>query len=604
MIILGVSAYHADSAAAIIVDGRLIAVVEEERFRRVKHWAGFPSEAIRYCLAEAGLTIDQISHVAISRDPKAHLWRKAWFALSHRPKAGYLLDRLRNRSRVKDLGETLREALGVRRERVKAAIHYVEHHTSHMASAFYVSPFDAAAVASIDAMGDFVSTQWGVGKGRKLEVQGKIHFPHSLGFLYTAGTQYLGFPKYGDEYKVMGLAAYGEPDYLDDFRRIIRCKKDGTFALNLDYFRHHRDGVAMSWDGGEPVVGPLWSTEWERLLGPARKTNEEITPRHQAIAASLQAVFEEVYLDLLVHLAEETGLRCLCLAGGCAMNSVANGKILDQTPFHEIYIQSAAGDAGTAIGAAYSVWHERLGQPRSFVMDHSSWGPKYDRETCRKTLRDAGFVVDAVSPHALPLTPHESERSYGITEIANEDELCRKTAHAIVDGKVVGWFQGRMEWGPRALGNRSILADPRRMEMKEILNARIKRREPFRPFAPSILIEAVSDYFEKSYPDPFMLKVYQIKKEKRGVIPAVTHVDGSGRLQTVDRVANPRYWRLIKAFEAITGVPVVLNTSFNENEPIVCTPAEAVDCFARTKMDVLVLGDFFIERREASGVRA
>jgi len=366
-------------------------------------------------------------------------------------------------------------------------------------------------------------------------------------------------------------------DYLDAFQRIIRLEKDGTFKLNLDYFRHHREGVSMSWEEGAPVVGPLWSAEWERLLGPARKPGDEITPRHQAIAASLQAVFEEAYLDLLLHLAEETGLRRLCLAGGCAMNSVANGKILDQTPFQEVYIQSAAGDAGTAIGAAFSVWHERLGHPRSFVMDHSYWGPQFSNDDIRGVL---GSRREGIT----------------ITELHDEEELCRRTAQAIADGKVVGWFQGRMEWGPRALGNRSILADPRRPEMKDILNERIKRREPFRPFAPSILVEAVGDYFEQRYPDPFMLKVYQIKKEKRSVIPAVTHVDGSGRLQTVDRGANPLYWRLIKTFESLTGVPVVLNTSFNENEPIVRTPSEAMDCFLRTQMDVLVLGNFFIER--------
>ncbi|MEW6324884.1 MAG: carbamoyltransferase N-terminal domain-containing protein, partial [Nitrospirota bacterium] len=493
MIILGINAYHADASAAILVDGKLVAAAEEERFRRVKHWAGFPAEAIRYCLAEAGVAIGQVDHVAISRDPRAHLFKKAWFALTHRPNPAYLIDRLRNRSRVGDILGRLPPISNLQ----SPNLHHVEHHRAHMASAFFVSPFEEAAVASIDAMGDFASAMVGRGRGERLEIGDNVLFPHSLGFLYTAGTQYLGFSKYGDEYKVMGLAAYAEPDYLDAFRRMIRREKDGTFALNLDYFRHHRDGVAMSWEGGEPVIGPLWSAEWERLLGPVRKPGEEITPRHQAIAASLQAIFEEVYFGLLNALHERTGLTALCLAGGCAMNSVANGKIFDRTPFREVYIQSAAGDAGTAIGAAFSVWHERLGRPRSFIMEHSYWGPRFTDADVRGAL---------------------AARKIAAVDIRDEAELCAKTARAIADGKIVGWFQGRMEWGPRALGNRSILADPRRAEMKELLNARIKRREPFRPFAPSVLVEAVGGYFEKSYPDPFMLKVYTIKKEQRDLI--------------------------------------------------------------------------------------
>jgi carbamoyltransferase len=356
---------------------------------------------------------------------------------------------------------------------------------------------------------------------------------------------------------------------------MIRLNGQASFELNLDYFRHHRDGISMSWASGEPVIGSLYSDKWQKLLGPARKTGGELTTQHENIAASLQAIFEEVYFTILRRAYNLTQSKKLCLAGGCAMNSVANGKIFDQTPFEDVYIQAAAGDSGTAIGAAFYAYHHVLGNPRQFVMQHAYWGPQFGD---------------------FELNGQLNRKNY--KKIEGEEELCHLTAQAIANGKVVGWFQGRMEWGARALGNRSILADPRRSNMKDILNARIKRREPFRPFAPSILEEAVGDYFERSYPDPFMIKVYPIRKEKRETIPAVTHVDGTGRLQTVSRKENPLYWKLIKAFEKLTGVPVILNTSFNENEPIVCTPKEALECFQRTKMDVLVLGNYFIEKTE------
>jgi carbamoyltransferase len=558
------------------VNGKLIAACEEERFRRIKHWAGFPTKSIEFCLSEAGVSIDQVDHIAISRDPKAHFFKKILFVISHRLNLSYLRDRIQNRKHVKNIKDILAEELGVERSRIKANIHHVEHHRSHMASAFFVSGFDESAVVSIDALGDYVSTMWGVGREKNLDVLQQVQFPHSLGFLYTAGTQYLGFPKYGDEYKVMGLAAYGKPEYLDAFRKMIRLKDDGKFELNLDYFRHHRDGISMTWENGEPTIGYLFSDQWGKLLGLARKPTEEITHKHENIAASLQAIFEEVYFEILNRAYDFAKSRKLCLAGGCAMNSVANGKIFDRTPFEDVYVQAAAGDAGTAIGAAFYAYHHVLGNPRQFVMQHAYWGPQFEKFELNGQISQQDFQ-----------------------RIENEDELCRLTAQAIASGKVVGWFQGRMEWGARALGNRSILADPRNPEMRDILNARIKRRETFRPFAPSILEEAVGDYFEKKYPDPFMIKVYPVKKEKRKLIPAVTHVDGTGRLQTVNRQENLRYWKLIKAFETLTGIPIVLNTSFNENEPIVCSPKEAIDCFQRTKMDVLVLGDYFLEKKKS-----
>ncbi|MBI4564976.1 MAG: carbamoyltransferase [Planctomycetes bacterium] len=571
--ILGVNAYHGDAAACIVVDGTLIAAAEEERFRRIKHWAGVPTQAIRYCLREAGVEWKDVRVIASNRDPKANLLRKAIFTLSRRPGFDLVRDRLKNALRVRDLKSALETELGP----AAADITRVEHHRAHLASAFFVSPFDDAALLSVDGFGDFVSTMTAEGRGADNRVFDKVAFPHSLGLFYTAVTQYLGFPKYGDEYKVMGLAPYGEPTHLRQMEDIAQLGPGGTFRLNLDYFLHHSEGVAMTWDGGEPAMGRAFSDKFAETFGPVRRPDEPLEDRHRDLAASLQAMYEKAFFHLLNHLHERTRNPRLCLAGGCAMNSVANGKIFDHTPFRDVYIQPAAGDAGGALGAAYDAHHRLLGQPRGFVMKHAYWGPQFSTEEIEKTLQG--------SPG-----PYRHEL------IENTPALVRKTAEAIRDGKVVGWFQGRMEWGPRALGNRSIVVDPRRADMKDVLNARIKRREPFRPFAPSILLERTGEYFETSYPDPFMIKVYKVRPEKRATIPAVTHVDGSGRLQTVSREENPLYWELIREFDRLTGVPVILNTSFNENEPIVCTPREALECFLRTKMDVLVAGDFFLSK--------
>ena len=467
------------------------------------------------------------------------------------------------------------------KDRITAQIHHIEHHRAHLASTFYVSPFETAAVASVDGFGDFISTMIGQGEGTKIEIFDRVTFPHSLGLFYLAMTQYLGFPNYGDEYKIMGLAACGKPKYHDALRTIVRLESKGRFSLNLDYFQHHSEGVSMSWEDGTPHIGKVFSKEWERLLGPPRQPNAETTDRHADLASSLQVMYEEAFFHILASLQERTGQRSLCLAGGCALNSVANGQISQRSTFQDIYIPPAAGDAGGAIGAAYVVWHEVLGQPRSFVLDRSDWGPEFDLndvQSCIRTreraLLEAGFRIDS----------HP-----------DSEKVCQWTAKQISEGKVVGWFQGRMELGSRALGHRSILADPRRSEMKDILNARIKRRESFRPFAPSILEEAVGDYFEQTAPSPFMTMTYKVKSEKRDIIPASTHVDGTGRLQTINRHSDPLYWQLIKEFENLTNVPVLLNTSFNENEPIVCTPDQALDCFLRTKMDVLILGPFTLE---------
>jgi carbamoyltransferase len=601
MIILGLNAYHGDSSACLVTEGKLLAAVEEERFRRIKHWAGFPVEAIRYCLDEAKVKIEDIDHIAVNRNPKANLLRKALFTFRKQPCFGLVKDRLKNASKVIDIKEKLAQEFGVKTASLKAKVHHVEHHVAHLASAFMVSPYERAAVVSLDGFGDFVGAMWGRGEGNRLKVGGRILFPHSLGLYYLSLTQFLGFPKYGDEYKVMGLAGFGEASWLENMRTIVKLNSNGRFELSLKYFIHHSEGITMTWDGGEPKMGPVYSREMERHLGPARNPEEPIEKRHEDIAASLQAMYEQAFFHLLNYAYDQTRIPNLCLAGGCAMNSVANGKILDQTPFEVVYIQAAAGDAGGALGAAFYVWNQELNKPRDFVMDKAYWGPAFDNESCLKAIEERGLrpgknsLPAGLQAQASNLGPPSS---ITIQEIPDEDRLCQETAKEIANGKVAGWFQGRMEWGPRALGNRSIVVDPRRVEMKDVLNARIKRRERFRPFAPSILLERVGEYFERDYPDPFMIKVYPVRPEKRAEIPAVTHVDGTGRLQTVRKEDNPLYWKLIKEFEKITGVPVVLNTSLNENEPIICTPAEALDCFLRTKMDVLVVGNYLLKKKD------
>ncbi len=582
MNILGINAYHGDVSAVLVRDGEVIAAVEEERFRRVKHWAGFPRDAIAACLRMGQVDAAEIDAFAVSRDVHANVLRKVLFALWSRPAFGLVRDRVQNSRRVRDISVALAESLGLDHYLVRRRLHYVEHHPAHLASSFFVSPFEEAAVCAIDGFGDFVSTSFAVGRGSRMDLRGKVFFPHSLGLLYLAVTQFLGFMKYGDEYKVMGLAPYGEPRQVDKLSRLVRLKSDGFFELDLSYFVHWSQGAPMTWDDGEPTLGAVCSPKLEQLLGPARKSDEPVTSYHEDIAASLQRVYEDAAFHVLNQVHKRTRLDCLCLAGGCAMNSVANGKIREKTPFREVFIQPAAGDNGTALGAAFYVWHQVLRQPRSFTMSNGYWGPAFD---------------DTVVHQALAQRQSDLELSgCTISCLASENELCSWAADRIANGEVVGWFQGRMEWGARALGNRSILADPRRHDMREIINTKIKFRERFRPFAPSIAEESLHDYFVDAVPDPYMIQVYPVRPEKRSVIPAVTHVDGSGRLQTVSRDTNPLYWKLIKAFEARTGVPVLLNTSFNENEPIVHEPAEALDCFLRTRMDALVLGPYVVAK--------
>jgi carbamoyltransferase len=583
MNILGINAYHGNASAALVCDGKLIAAVEEERFNRVKYAAGFPAAAIRYCLKEAGITLSDIDHVAVPRNPYARLATKLFYAIRM---PSFARERAKVISKFTGIPSALAWAFDSDPAKIKATFHRVEHHQAHLASSYFVSPFEHAALLSADGLGDFASSMWGVGRGARMQIDGSIAFPHSLGLYYSAVTQYLGFLKFGDEYKVMGLGAYGEPKYTEAFRDIVRFDPNGGefgFRLGLDYFTHHKTGPEMSWADSDktPILGKMFSDAMQKKLGaPARQPDEPLEQRHRDLAASLQARLEEVYLGMLRKLATRTGAKAVCLAGGVAFNCVANGKIFDSTPFKQVYVHAAAGDAGLAVGAAYHVWHQTLGKPRSFVMDHAYWGPGYSSTEIRNALQSSAV----------------SQGGFTITELP-DPELMRQTAAIIADAKILGWYQGRAEWGPRALGNRSIVADPRRPEMKEILNSRIKHREIFRPFAPSILAEKTGEWFSKSHPSPFMTLAYSVLPDKRDKIPAPTHVDGTGRLQTVTADANPRYHALITEFERQTGVPVVLNTSFNDNEPIVCRPEEALDCFLRTKMDALVLGNFLIVRQ-------
>jgi carbamoyltransferase len=575
MIILGINAYHADSSAAIFVNGQLVAAIEEERFRRVKHWAGFPEMAIRFCLKEAGIGFENVDYFAIGRDPKAKLFKKLLY-LAKNPSGSMdaVKNRIQNSRKVGSLENELAGISGLPESHFKSKIKQVEHHRSHIASAFFASPFEEAACISIDGSGDFTTTMLAVGKGTEITVLESIDFPHSLGIFYTAFTQLLGFPHYGDEYKVMGMAPYGEPKYLDKLKDVIHLTDDGLFQLNLKYFRKATKGVISYGIDHVPVVQPLFNNAMVALFGEARKKGEPLTQDHKDLAASVQKMTELTIFHLVNHLHKRTGLDNLCLAGGVAQNSVANGKITTHSGFKNIYIPSAAHDAGISIGAALYVQHQLLHEKRMPAVFSAYTGSHFTNDEIKQALRDQN----------IGFTEHEDEIIY------------EKVTDCLAGGGVVGWFSGKSEFGPRALGGRSILADPRRPDAKQILNSKIKRRESFRPFAPSVLKEFVDEYFEQNDAVPFMEKVFLIKENKRKEIPAVTHIDGTGRLQTVDKNVSPRYYRLIDTFRKKAGVPILLNTSFNENEPIVNTPQDALNCYLRTDMDMLVMENILISR--------
>ena len=562
--ILGVSAFYHDAAACLLRDGELIAAAQEERFSRVKNDPSFPREAIAYCLREARITPGDLAAVAFYDKPILKFERLLRTYLSVAP-AGLVSFVRVTPSWVRQklrLPKLLKKEVGF-----KGPLYYAEHHESHAASAFYASPFDEAALLTIDGVGEWTTTASGVGRGTTMTLTREIRFPHSLGLLYSAFTAYLGFKVNSDEYKVMGAAPYGAPAYADLIRReLVDVRPDGSFRLNLDYFAFTR-GAQM------------FNRRFEELFGgPARDPRAKLTKREWDIAASIQHVTEEIVLAMCRALHAETGLTTLCLAGGVALNCVANGRVIRETPFTRLFVQPAAGDAGGALGAALVVAHSIMGQPRHPAMTHALYGPSYGDDEIRS----------AISAQSLP------------ARTLPEEALLRMTAALIAAGKVVGWFQGRMEFGPRALGSRSILADARSPTMRDQVNRKIKFREGFRPFAPAVLEERLGEYFELDQPSPFMLLVAQVRPERR-IIPAVTHVDGSARIQTVTEETNPRFYRLIEAFDRLTGVPIVLNTSFNvRDQPIVCTPAEAMDCFMRTDMDAVVLGDHLVCKPDVS----
>ena len=569
--ILGLNAFHGDAAAALVVEGELVAAAEEERFNRVKHVAGFPILAAEWCLAEAGLQAEQLDHIAVSRDPRANTGRELRRTIRDGASARYLNARLAHAAKVRDVKAPLGPDL-------PAEVHDVEHHKAHVASAFLVSPFDEAAILSADGSGDFASTMTAVGAGNSYSVLDRVLFPHSLGMYYAAFTQWLGFPDYGDEGKVMGLAPYGDAGrHIHHMRDVLQTHGD-LFLLDLDYFTHDKEGVDMIWDEGAPRIERIYSDKVIETFGLPRAEDGELTQHHRDVAAALQLHLEEVYVHLAECLRNRTGLDNLCLVGGVALNAVANGRVTLNSGFDRVYVPPAPGDAGTAIGAALHVWNQELGNARGFVMRDAYTGPEYGDDA----------IAAAVAAHDLT------------AERLEDAELYSAVAGRIAAGDVVGWFQGRMEFGPRALGHRSIVADPRREDMRRVLNERIKRRETFRPFGLSILAEAAGEWFVHEAPSPFMELVQEIRRERRSTIPAVDHVDHTARVQTVDRDVAPRYYRLIEEFAKQTGVPILLNTSFNENEPIVMTPAEALDTFQKTRMDMLVLGNYVLRRNASS----
>jgi carbamoyltransferase len=572
MLILGLNMFHADASAAILLDGEVKFAVAEERLNRHKHFGGFPALAVKACLDAVGAKISDVDHVAVGQDSDANLAKKVQYALAN---PGKILNFIRLRQRkeaMRDVRSLLGKALDVDPARLRFQEHYLEHHIAHIASAYYCSPWEKAAGFSYDGSGDFVSTMMARCEGSQIEVLDRVFLPHSLGSVYTMICEFIGYTKYGDEGKVMGMAPYGSDTYGDLLRKIV-APKNGGFQLDLSYFKPLGSNSGMQvLPDGTVRLARHFSARMEKLLGEPRRPYAEITQRDMDLAFALQHRFEEIFFHLANQLHRRVPLDDLALAGGCALNSVANGKIFDLTPFRRTYIQPAAGDEGLAIGAALHTYHAVLKQPRRYELKNAYLGPEFSEARIQSSLQGAGLPFRKLERPAL------------LDAVADQ----------IAAGNVVGWFQGRMEWGPRALGNRSILAHPGLPSMKDVLNARIKHREWFRPFAPSILADCQNEYFEHDHPSPFMLHVYKIRPEKRKSLCAVNHVDDTGRLQTVTRQENPLYYDLISAFQRKTGLPVVLNTSFNENEPIVCTPEEAIDCFRRTRMDVLATGPFLV----------
>jgi len=576
MLILGLNMFHADASATIVQDGEVVFAVAEERLNRAKHYGGFPALAVKACLDAVGAKITDIDHVSVGQDTDANLAKKVEYALKNPAKILNFIRMRQRKESMRDVRSLLAKALDCDPGALRFQEHHVEHHIAHIASAYYCSPWEKAAGFSYDGSGDFVSTMMARCEGNDIEVLERVFLPHSLGSFYTMICEFIGYKKYGDEGKVMGLAPYGKDTYCEQIRPIIDLD-DGSFRLNLKYFKPLGSNQGMEiLPEGTVRLARHFSDRMQKLFGEPSEPYTEVTRRDMDLAYAMQHRFEEAFFHLLHHLHKRVPLSDLAMAGGCALNSVANGKLFSETPFRCTWIQPAAGDEGLAIGAALHTYHSVLKQPRRYVMTHASLGPEFSADRIGAALKQA-------------------ELRYRTLEW---EPLLEAVAEQIAAGNVVGWFQGRMEWGPRALGNRSIVAHPGLPNMKDILNARIKHREWFRPFAPSILADRQQEYFEHDHPSPFMLHVYKIRPEKREQLCAVNHVDNTGRLQSVTRDENPLYYDLICAFERRTGIPVVLNTSFNENEPIVCTPEEAIDCFQRTRMDVLAIGPHLVLKSE------
>ena len=591
MNILGISCYYHDAAAALLRDGQLIAAAEEERFTRVKHDFSFPKSAIQFCLDTAGIRGSDVDYVAFFEKPFRKFDRILMTVLQTYPLSykvfresmiTWMIDKLW-------VGATISAELGIPKDRVL----FCEHHLSHAASAFLCSPFDESAILTVDGVGEWVTGTWGVGRGNHIDLRKQMEFPHSLGLLYSAFTAFLGFEVNEGEYKVMGMAPYGQPRYVDKVWKLIRQDPDGSFSLDMDYFSFHhstdrtfnRRFVDLFGEPRPPKM--LFFTAesgFPSYFGAPPANYDELCKSNQHyadIAASIQKVTEEVLLGMARSIHKETGMKRLCIAGGVALNSVANSRILRETGFEELFIQPSAGDGGGALGAALWADNMLFGHPRRFRMDHAYWGKSYDSSEIRKFLEQGRIVY---------------------RYIENDEQLLDQVVDRLQQGKVIGWFQDKFEWGPRALGNRSILGDPRNANMKDIINTKIKFREPYRPFAPSVLAECAEAYFDlpnaaRHYPARYMLYVVPVRPAKQAILPAITHVDGTGRLQTVFRDANPRYYGLIERFAQATGVPAILNTSFNlKGEPIVNTPANAFNTFSKSEMDTLVLGNFVIEK--------
>tara|TARA_B100000787_G_scaffold126004_1_gene95228 strand:+ start:8478 stop:10220 length:1743 start_codon:yes stop_codon:yes gene_type:complete len=580
MIILGLNINHADTSACIIVNGKIIAAIEEERFVRIKHYAGLPINSIEFCLQKSELKLKDINFITVNYSPTANFMQKTFYSIKNILSKSLLKKIIKFKNKLfhtNELEKYLKE------NNFTGKIINVEHHMSHIASSYYNSSFKQSVGLTIDGFGDFCSTQTFLCNDNKIENIKKVYFPHSLGILYQSITQFLGFKNYGDEYKVMGLASYGKPEYINQFNELIKYDKKNLFLLNLDYFSHHTNSkFSYNFSDGIPKFPDLYSKKIIDLLGNERSPTDKIEQRHFDIAASLQLAFENILFLILNDLYDDTGIENLCLAGGCALNSKFNGLIKEKTPFKNIFIQPNAGDAGGAMGSALY-----------FLQNKGVNKNKVEQDETNKCYLGTSYTNNFIEEKLIK--NNKLLKNYSFKKL-NDKDLYTEVANRISNNQIIGWFKGRCEWGPRALGNRSILADPRNPNIKDILNAKIKLRESFRPFAPSVLEEFSNKYFDLDYSSPYMLNVVKAKQLAKDLVPSVVHVDNTCRVQTVSKADNFHFYNLISEFNRLTNVPIILNTSFNENEPIVLNPDHAFDCFERTSMDCLVLENWVITR--------